>query len=99
MAMDWSLHGTQDTNTSYNIEFVTSNGPKQMQWLVIGLMCTTPSQQTLASNKHQDCTKMVTTITAQNTIVRNFKWTKTKKIEFDGLLQLQCVQHHHNKIQ
>jgi len=30
MAMDWSLCGTQDTKTSYNIEFVTSNGPKQM---------------------------------------------------------------------
>jgi hypothetical protein len=26
-------------NTSYNIEFVTSNGPKQMQGLVIGPMC------------------------------------------------------------
>jgi len=57
-------------NTSFNIEFVTSNGPKQMLWI----QCA----QVLMSYKHHDYVKMAMTIIAQNTIVCNFKRAKPK---------------------
>lgn len=65
-------------NTSYNSEFATSNGPKQMWW-VVTILCTTPPWCTLVSYKHQNHVGMATIVTTWNTTIRNFKWTQKQK--------------------
>ncbi len=48
--MDHSLHETKDT--SFNNEFVTFNGPKQLRWVAMVVVCTTPPQQASMSCEH-----------------------------------------------
>jgi hypothetical protein len=72
--MDHSLHETQDIRH----KFVTFNGPKQLWWVAMVVMCTTSPRQASMSYEHQDHAKMVTMVTSQNTTICNFKWTKTK---------------------
>jgi len=81
-------------NTSYNSEFATSNGPKQMWWIVVIILCTTPPWRILVSYKHQDHVGMATTITTWNITIHNFKWTQKQKPNAMGC----CNYNVHNTI-
>jgi hypothetical protein len=69
-------HNAQDASS--NSEFITFNGLKQLRWVAMVVMCTTPPRQASMSCQHQDHANMVIVVTSPNTTICNFNWTRTE---------------------